>query len=151
MPQFRRDLIATIKDTPDDELRDLVSNLGGHDLPALLDVLNQADQVTDAPSVIFAYTIKGYGLPMAGDPLNHSLLLTQEQMDQVAGDLGDRPGRPVGRARSGVGGRQALPGSGGSTVEQPASRRRARYRHSRPRSTRAIRKPRRPRKRSAAR
>ena len=81
--QFRRDLIATIKDTPDAELRDLVSNLGGHDLPALLDVLNQADQVTDAPSVIFAYTIKGYGLPMAGDPLNHSLLLTQEQMDQV--------------------------------------------------------------------
>jgi pyruvate dehydrogenase E1 component len=81
--QFRRDLLATIKDTPDEDMQALVSNLGGHDLPALLDVLYKADQVTDAPSVIFAYTIKGYGLPMAGDPLNHSLLLTQDQMDQV--------------------------------------------------------------------
>ena len=81
--QFRRDLIATVRDTPDDELRDLVSNLGGHDMPALLSVLEQADQVEDAPAVIFAYTIKGFGLPMAGDPLNHSQLLTQEQMDQL--------------------------------------------------------------------
>jgi pyruvate dehydrogenase E1 component len=96
--QYRRDLIATIAETADDELRDLVSNLGGHDLPALIDVLNQADAVTDAPSVIFAYTIKGYGLPMAGDPLNHSQLLTQEQMDQVQAAYGidaDDPWSPL--------------------------------------------------------
>ena len=88
--QFRRDLIETIGRYPDEELRDLVSNLGGHDLPALIDVLNRADQVTDAPAVIFAYTVKGYGLPMAGDPLNHSQLLTQDQMDQIQTSLGNR-------------------------------------------------------------
>jgi pyruvate dehydrogenase E1 component len=92
--QFRRDLLATIKDTPDEDMQALVSNLGGHDLPALLDVLYKADQVTDAPSVIFAYTIKGYGLPMAGDPLNHSLLLTQDQMDQVQAAYGIDPDDP---------------------------------------------------------
>lgn len=81
--QFRTDLIETLHGVADDDLRDIISNLGGHDLPALIDVLSQADGVTDAPSVIFAYTVKGFGLPMAGDPLNHSQLLTQAQMDQL--------------------------------------------------------------------
>ena len=44
----------------------------GHDLPRLLEVLAEADAVEDAPVVVFAYTIKGFGLPLAGDPLNHS-------------------------------------------------------------------------------
>ncbi|HRA48189.1 MAG TPA: hypothetical protein PK819_08985, partial [Thermomicrobiales bacterium] len=39
-------------------------------------------------SVIFAYTIKGFGLPLAGDPLNHSLLLTNDQMESVRTTLG---------------------------------------------------------------
>ena len=38
---------------------------------------NEADQFDDAPVVIFAYTVKGWGLPFAGDPLNHSQLLTK--------------------------------------------------------------------------
>src|SRR5581483_2338101 len=36
----------------------------------------------------FAYTIKGYGLPMAGDPLNHSQLLSQKQMDELRDQFG---------------------------------------------------------------
>ena len=78
---YRRDLIQTLAAIEDDNLRDVVGNLGGHDLPALIEVLSTADAVTDGPAVIFAYTVKGFGLPMAGDPLNHSQLLTQEQMD----------------------------------------------------------------------
>jgi pyruvate dehydrogenase E1 component len=43
--------------------------------------------------VVFAYTVKGWGLPFAGDPLNHSQLLTQNQMDalQTAWGIPDDP------------------------------------------------------------
>jgi pyruvate dehydrogenase E1 component len=88
---YRKAILRSIKETPDDDLRDLISNLGGHDLPGLIDVLEQADAVTDAPAVVFAYTIKGFGLPMAGDPLNHSQLLTQSQMDALQIALGANP------------------------------------------------------------
>ena len=82
-PAFRRAIHASVADVPDEILNDLIANLGGHDLPCLLDVLSKADAVQDAPCVIFAYTVKGHGLPMAGDPLNHSQLLTQSQVDAL--------------------------------------------------------------------
>jgi len=85
---YRKSILASIADTSDDDLQPLISNLGGHDLPRLIDVLNQADAVHDAPAVIFAYTVKGWGLPMAGDPLNHSQLLTQTQMDALREEFG---------------------------------------------------------------
>jgi pyruvate dehydrogenase E1 component len=69
--KYRADILLALKATPDDDLRDLIANLGGHDLPKLIQVLQQADAVDDAPAVVFAYTVKGWGLPMAGDPLNH--------------------------------------------------------------------------------
>ncbi|MEA2531841.1 MAG: pyruvate dehydrogenase component, partial [Thermomicrobiales bacterium] len=87
-PNYRKAILAAVADTSDDELRDLIANLGGHDLPCLLDVLAQADAVDDAPAVIFAYTVKGFGLPIAGDPLNHSQLLSQSQMDSLRESFG---------------------------------------------------------------
>ncbi|MCA9859844.1 MAG: hypothetical protein KC438_08985, partial [Thermomicrobiales bacterium] len=87
--KYRSDILRSLKSTPDDELRDLIANLGGHDLPKLIDVLHQADAVEDGPAVVFAYTVKGWGLQMAGDPLNHSQLLTQTQMDELLPTLGD--------------------------------------------------------------
>jgi len=79
--KYRKDILASIADTPDDELQKLISNLGGHDLTELIRVFNEADAVEHSPAVIFAYTVKGWGLPMAGDPLNHSQLLNQAQID----------------------------------------------------------------------
>ncbi len=81
-------ILAAVAETPDAELRSLVANLGGHDLPRLLEVLAEADAITDAPAVVFAYTIKGYGLPFAGDPLNHSQLLSAAQMEDLRQDFG---------------------------------------------------------------
>ncbi|SIR09850.1 transketolase-like TK C-terminal-containing protein [Micromonospora avicenniae] len=76
--------VATfIADVPDDELGPLVTDLGGHDLAALLDAYAQCDAVTDRPSVVFAYTVKGWGLPIAGNPRNHSALLSTEQVDAL--------------------------------------------------------------------
>ncbi len=67
----------------DARLGPLVQNLGGHDLSVLLDAYRECDRVTDRPSVVFAYTIKGWGLPIAGDPLNHAALLSAEQIDEL--------------------------------------------------------------------
>ena len=37
--------------------------------------------------MLFAYTMKGWGLPFAGDPLNHSALLSPEQIDALRTQL----------------------------------------------------------------
>ncbi|MDJ0767673.1 MAG: 1-deoxy-D-xylulose-5-phosphate synthase N-terminal domain-containing protein [Ilumatobacter sp.] len=67
----------------DDELAALVTNLGGHDLGLLLDCYRACDEVTDRPSIVFAYTVKGWGLPIAGDPMNHAALLSSSQIDDL--------------------------------------------------------------------
>ena len=81
-----------VADVPDEELPALLADLGGHDLAVLLDAFAEAKAVTNAPTVVFAYTIKGWGLPIAGHPLNHSQLLSAEQMV----DLRDKLGLPEG-------------------------------------------------------
>jgi pyruvate dehydrogenase E1 component len=73
---------------PDAELASLVTDLAGHDLGSLLDVFAACDREKDRPSVLFAYTIKGWGLPIAGNPRNHSALLTTGQIDQLRDRLG---------------------------------------------------------------
>jgi pyruvate dehydrogenase E1 component len=73
---------------PDDELAQLVQDLGGHDLVAMLEAYAQCDAVTDRPSVVFAYTVKGYGLPMAGNPRNHSALLSGDQIAALRDSMG---------------------------------------------------------------
>lgn len=77
-----------LDDYDDTQIAPLVHNLGGHDLGVLIDSYRQCDAVTDRPSVVFAYTVKGWGLPMAGDPLNHAALLTVEQIDALRAGLG---------------------------------------------------------------
>ena len=77
-----------VGDIDDDDLYALITNLGGHDLSSLLGAYQACDLVTDRPSVVFAYTVKGWGLPIAGDPLNHSALLTAEQIDDLRSATG---------------------------------------------------------------
>jgi pyruvate dehydrogenase E1 component len=72
----------------DDELAGLVTDLAGHDLRSLLAAFAACDAEKERPSVVFAYTVKGWGLPMAGNPRNHSALLTTTQMDEMRTRLG---------------------------------------------------------------
>jgi pyruvate dehydrogenase E1 component len=72
----------------DRDLAGLLKDLGGHDLAALLEALRECDEVTDRPSVMFAYTVKGWGLPLAGNPRNHSALMTSEQIDRLRESVG---------------------------------------------------------------
>ena len=66
---------------------ELIRDLGGHDLSDLCGALADTHGRSDRPTVIFAYTIKGHRLPIAGRPLNHSALLTGEQIDELRRDL----------------------------------------------------------------
>lgn len=75
-------------DFDDESLTALVTDLGGHDLGLLLDTFAACDAEADRPSVVFAYTIKGWGLPMAGDPMNHAALLSAEQVAALRADMG---------------------------------------------------------------
>ena len=60
---------------PAEELAVAVRDLGGHDIDLLLDTYRDVDD--HRPTVIFAYTVKGRGLPVEGHPNNHSALLTE--------------------------------------------------------------------------
>ncbi len=73
---------------PETELASLVTDLGGHDLASMLAAYAACDAVRDRPSVIFAYTVKGWGLPIAGNPRNHSALLLPTQIGEFRDSLG---------------------------------------------------------------
>ncbi|SCK58922.1 pyruvate dehydrogenase [Streptomyces sp. WMMB 322] len=79
----------------DDSVVSLLRNLGGHDLGALIDAYSSIDDTR--PTVVFAYTVKGHGLPTAGHPQNHSALLTGEQMQQLAARVGADADAPWAR------------------------------------------------------
>ena len=78
----------------DDELAIAIRDLGGHDLPLLLDALARTDDASDRPSVVFAYTLKAWRLPTEGHPGNHSALLSSEQWHELASSLGEDPADP---------------------------------------------------------
>ncbi|GLS36871.1 pyruvate dehydrogenase E1 component [Mesorhizobium tianshanense] len=86
---WRKRLLADIGERPglkslldrrsDTELSALMTNLGGHDLPCLIEAF-EAARGNDRPACFIAYTIKGFGLPFAGHKDNHAGLMTKDQM-----------------------------------------------------------------------
>lgn len=80
-----RDLAGTsglkeLLDSRDDgALHRLMTNLGGHDMTAALEAFHGV--ADDRPHCFVAYTIKGYGLPLAGHKDNHAGLMTPDQME----------------------------------------------------------------------
>ena len=69
---------AILDEHDDDALQQLMTNLAGHDMGAVLDAFHSIDD--DTPTCFIAYTIKGYGLPFAGHKDNHAGLMNPEQM-----------------------------------------------------------------------
>ncbi|WP_018387845.1 transketolase [Ancylobacter sp. FA202] len=76
------DITALIERRSDDELAALMGNLGGHDLPSLVEAFEQA-RTHDRPVCFIAYTIKGFGLPLAGHKDNHAGLMTPTQVEAL--------------------------------------------------------------------
>ncbi|MGI8701338.1 MAG: transketolase-like TK C-terminal-containing protein [Nocardioidaceae bacterium] len=82
------DVVSFVESIDVDQLPALLGDLGGHSMAALLAAYQECDAVADRPSVVFAYTVKGWGLPIAGNPRNHSALLTTEQVDELRVSMG---------------------------------------------------------------
>jgi pyruvate dehydrogenase E1 component len=79
-----------IESRSDEELARLMTNLAGHDLPALIEAFGAIDH--ERPTCFICYTIKGFGLPFAGHKDNHAGLMTPAQMEVFRRTLGVRPG-----------------------------------------------------------
>jgi pyruvate dehydrogenase E1 component len=82
------DMAALLADVPDADLKALMMNLGGHDMPQILRAFEAAASVQERPVAILAYTIKGWGLPIAGHIENHAAQLTGEQITTLQKDFG---------------------------------------------------------------
>jgi pyruvate dehydrogenase E1 component len=92
LPGGDESLAKLVGDLDDAELARAIRNLGGHDLSSLDEAYGAIDD--SRPTIILAYTIKGYGLAIEGHPQNHSALLTEAQLGELAAQLGTDPGQP---------------------------------------------------------
>jgi pyruvate dehydrogenase E1 component len=77
---------ALLSKRSDEELNALMNNLGGQCLETLTEAF---DGVTDdRPTVFLAYTIKGWGTPLAGHKDNHAGLMNPAQMADFQQHMG---------------------------------------------------------------
>jgi pyruvate dehydrogenase E1 component len=65
----------------DDELAALMANLGGHCVESLLEQFEAAG--SEVPTVFIAYTVKGWGTPLAGHKDNHAGQMNSAQIEQL--------------------------------------------------------------------
>ena len=72
------DVTALIERRSDDELAALMENLGGNCVQTMADTFASIDH--DRPVCFLAYTIKGWGTPIAGHKDNHGGLMNKTQM-----------------------------------------------------------------------
>ena len=77
---------ALIEKRSDDQLSELMSNLGGHCIDSLTDAFDAIDH--DRPTVFLAYTVKGWGTPLAGHKDNHAGLMNKPQMAGFQAQIG---------------------------------------------------------------
>jgi pyruvate dehydrogenase E1 component len=83
-------LTRLIESRSDNDLARLMTNLAGHDLPALIEAFGAIGH--DRPTCFICYTIKGFGLPFAGHKDNHAGLMTPKQMEGFRAAMRVRPG-----------------------------------------------------------
>jgi pyruvate dehydrogenase E1 component len=82
---------ALIEKRSDEDLAELMGNLGGHCLDSLTEAFDSIDH--DRPTVFLAYTVKGWGTPLAGHKDNHAGLMTPQQMAEFQARMGVAEGR----------------------------------------------------------
>ncbi|MFC7538046.1 transketolase [Sphingomonas sp. GCM10030256] len=75
----------------DDQLATLMSDMGGHDMDALVEAFDAAQD--DLPTLFIAWTVKGHGLPFAGHKDNHAGLMNPTQLNALREAMGVPEGR----------------------------------------------------------
>ncbi|HEY7647113.1 MAG TPA: transketolase, partial [Hyphomicrobiales bacterium] len=79
-------LTALLDRRSDEEIAELMNNLGGHCIETLTAAFDAIDH--DRPTAFLAYTIKGWGTPLAGHKDNHAGLMTPAQMAAFQKSIG---------------------------------------------------------------
>jgi len=79
------DVTALLDRRSDAELAELMTNLGGHCIETLVEAFDGIEH--DRPTAFLAYTIKGWGTPLAGHKDNHAGLMTKAQMQAFRQDM----------------------------------------------------------------
>lgn len=74
----------------DDALSALMTNLGGHCIETLMEAFDDCDD--ELPTLFIAYTVKGYGLPLAGHKDNHSGMMNPSQIAELRQSIGVEEG-----------------------------------------------------------
>ncbi|MDE9449593.1 transketolase [Aliiroseovarius sp. Z3] len=80
------DVTALIDRRSDDELAELMENLGGNCVETMADTFAAIDH--DRPTCFLAYTIKGWGTPIAGHKDNHGGLMNKTQFAEWQTHMG---------------------------------------------------------------
>ncbi|MDB5540614.1 MAG: transketolase, partial [Devosia sp.] len=81
---------ALLERRTDADLADLMANLGGHCIESLLEQFEA--QQSDKPTVFIAYTVKGWGTPLAGHKDNHAGQMTGAQIESLKASMNVREG-----------------------------------------------------------
>jgi len=81
---------ALLERRSDAELAELMANLGGHCIPSLIEQFEAAG--AEQPTVFIAYTVKGWGTPLAGHKDNHAGQMTGAQIESLRTSMGVREG-----------------------------------------------------------
>ncbi len=82
----QREVSALLERRSDNELATLMENLGGNCVETMAETFAAIDH--DRPICILAYTVKGWGTPIAGHKDNHGGLMTPEQMAEWQAHMG---------------------------------------------------------------
>ena len=80
------DVSALLSKRSDEDLNALMNNLGGQCLETLTEAFDAV--ADDQPTVFLAYTIKGWGTPLAGHKDNHAGLMNPAQMADFQARMG---------------------------------------------------------------
>ena len=80
------DVTALLESREDDALAALMENLGGNCVETMAETFAAIDH--DRPTCFLAYTVKGWGTPIAGHKDNHGGLMTKAQMAQWQAHMG---------------------------------------------------------------
>ncbi|MEQ8767018.1 MAG: pyruvate dehydrogenase [Planctomycetota bacterium] len=74
---------SVLSSRTDDEVQELLADLGGHDIEVLAEALRESKTDPDRPTFIIAHTLKGWGLASAAQPGNHSSLPSEEEVAEL--------------------------------------------------------------------
>ena len=85
-------VLNIINSLKDEELHQLMTNLAGHDIEELSEVFSNNKNFSK-PACFICYTVKGFGLPLAGHKDNHAGIMSKEQFTVYQNSMNIRAGK----------------------------------------------------------